>query len=385
VETELAIALSARDWPDRLRRFLADHGGARVRVAAMGPEDLLAEAYHVLLIDDICSFLTPRLVELVSKGGRAVVGVYDPSEFADGKDRLLECGVADVVEAGATPDEFLEVIDRLSEAIEGVDDRTAAETPTPSDEPSGHPTVIVVGGPPGGTGATEVSVALASILGGWRPTVLVDGDDNAPAVAQRLALPLYPNLRTALDVLEHRTGSLERVLHTIRGERFLALPGLANVRDWSEVRPRQILDVVRELSLTRTFVVVDAGSQLESEGDGFGRHGMSRALIAAADRLVAVGLGTPVGVARLLEWLAGTDVMRGGVRSDVFVNRAPVDRFRRGELIDEITRTYQPASFTFVPDDRRVQSAGWDGAVLARGRFRRAVERWAARYAGVAR
>ena len=102
-ETELAIALSARDWPDRLRHFLADHGGARVRVAAMGPEDLLVEAYHILLIDDICSFLTPRLIDLVAQQGRVVLGVYDPAEFADGKDRLLECGVADVVEAGCPP------------------------------------------------------------------------------------------------------------------------------------------------------------------------------------------------------------------------------------------------------------------------------------------
>ena len=34
------------------------------------------------------------------------------------------------------------------------------------------------------------------------------------------------------------------------------------------------------------------------------RYGMSRAVVEHCDRLVAVGLGTPVGVARLLEWLA---------------------------------------------------------------------------------
>lgn len=38
IETELALAMSARNWADELHRFLADHGGARVRVTAMGPE-----------------------------------------------------------------------------------------------------------------------------------------------------------------------------------------------------------------------------------------------------------------------------------------------------------------------------------------------------------
>ncbi len=385
-ETELAIALSAREWPDRLRHFLADHGGARVRVAAMGPEDLLVEAYDLLLIDDICSFLTPRLVDLVSDQGRVVLGVYDPAEFADGKDRLLECGVADVVEADARPEEFLKTIARLATQREPT---IEVESPSPSSEkepeqraPVGAPTVIAVGGPSGGVGSTEVALGLAARLVRRGTTVLVEVDENAPSLAQRLGLPLYPNIRTAIDILEQRTGSLERVLHQTGVEGLVALPGLATIRDWHEIRPRQALDLVRELAMSHVHVVVNVGSRIDADafGEGQPRYGTSRVAVEHCDRLVVVGLGTPVGVARLLEWLATAQSIGGSPRADILVNRAPGDQFRRGELVQEITRTYPPTSFAFLPEDSRMSSMTWDGSVPSRGKFRRSLDRWVDRF-----
>ncbi|MBT8207117.1 MAG: hypothetical protein KJO18_02490, partial [Acidimicrobiia bacterium] len=188
IETELALALSARSWTDDLHRFLADHGGARVRVTAMGPEDLFGESFDVLLIDDVCSFLTPRLVELIKASGREVVGVYDPAEFADGKDRLLECGVADVVEAGAHPDEFLRVIARVAQTVVTATlSEAVAEAPIPEVSQRRSQALIAIGGPAGGTGATEVAIAIAVRLGeSGRRVVLVDCDESNPSVAQRL-------------------------------------------------------------------------------------------------------------------------------------------------------------------------------------------------------
>jgi MinD-like ATPase involved in chromosome partitioning or flagellar assembly len=387
METELAIALSARDWPDRLRRFLADHGGARVRVASMGPEDLLAESYDVLVIDDMCSFLTPRLVEMVNQRGRAVLGVYDPVEFADGKDRLIECGVSDVVESDAEADEFLEAIGRIMSG-RGAQPRVehgvaTAEGAVDTGVPAAPSTsVLAVGGPSGGVGATEVAIALAARLATHGSTVLVEVDESAPSLAQRLGIPLFPNLRTAIDVLEHRSGSMDRVVHRVSGASFAVLPGLANVRDWTEVRPRQAVDLIRELALNYTHVVVNVGNRIEAEGfgDGQGRHGVSRAVVQSSDRLVAVGLGTPVGVARLLEWLSIADGLREHRRADVLVNRAPSDQFRRAELLQEVGRTYSPASFGYLPEDPKLVAAGWDGSVAARGRFRKAVNRWTDRF-----
>ena len=382
METELALALSARNWSDDLHRFLADHGGARVRVTAMGPEDLFGEAFDVLLIDDICSFLTPRLVELIKVSGREVVGVYDPAEFADGKDRLLECGVADVVEAGAHPDEFLRVIARVAETVTTTQlAASIPDAPIPEVPERRKQAIFAVGGPSGGTGTTEVAIGIAGRLGEvGRRVVLVDGDETNPSVAQRLGLPIHPNIRTAIDVLERRTGSVSGVVHSV--EPIAVLPGLPNVSDWSEVRPGQVVDLAAELTSLFDHVVFNVGSSLESLGFGGAteRYGISRRLVQHADRLIAVGLPTPVGVSRLLGWLADADRLTGGVPVDVLINRSPRDQFRRGELVEEITRTYQPASFGFLPADDTVERAAWDGTLVGKGRFRKSLDRWVDRF-----
>jgi MinD-like ATPase involved in chromosome partitioning or flagellar assembly len=326
------------------------------------------------------------LVEMVSQRGRAVLGVYDPVEFADGKDRLIECGVSDVVESDADAEEFLEVIGRIMSGRSthpGPESASSAvERAIEGEASTASTSVLAVGGPSGGVGATEVAIALAARLAGHGSTVLVEVDETAPSLAQRLGMPLFPNLRTAIDVLEHRSGSMERVMHRVAGVPFAVLPGLANVRDWTEVRPRQAVDLVRELAFTYAHVVVNVGSRIEGEAfaDGQGRHAVSRAVVESSDRLVAIGVGTPVGVARLLEWLAIADGLRQHRRADVLVNRAPSDQFRRAELLEEVTRTYAPASFGYLPEDPKLVAASWDGSMAARGRFRKAVDRWTDRF-----
>ena len=76
----------------------------------MSPDQALESSYHVVLIDDVCSFLTPGLVERVRRTGAETVGVYNPADGPDAKRRLLECGISDVVEDNATPAEFLATI-----------------------------------------------------------------------------------------------------------------------------------------------------------------------------------------------------------------------------------------------------------------------------------
>ncbi|MYJ16027.1 MAG: hypothetical protein F4085_05805, partial [Acidimicrobiia bacterium] len=181
-DVELALAVSTRGWSDQLHRFLVDHGGARVRLYVMQPQDAFSERFDVLLIDDICSFLSPHLVDKLNRSGRRVVGVYDPAEFPDGKDRLLACEVTEVIEADADPEEFLALVDRMEIAPQ------VGHDPTPEDavgaavsiRPAGRPPLIAVGSPPGGCGATEVAIALARRLAERRETVaLLDIDQRA--------------------------------------------------------------------------------------------------------------------------------------------------------------------------------------------------------------
>ena len=87
-EPVIAIAGSQRAWAAELVRFLSDFGGARFVGTVLTAREALDSVYEVLLIDDITSYLSPRLVERIRESGRKVVGVYDPESGDRGRKRL---------------------------------------------------------------------------------------------------------------------------------------------------------------------------------------------------------------------------------------------------------------------------------------------------------
>ena len=165
-DIEIALAVSTRQWSEHLHRFLVDHGGARVRLHVMQPGDAFSERFDVLLIDDICSFLSPHLVEKLNRADRRVVGVYDPDEFPDGKDRLLACDVTEVIEAHADPEEFLALVGQLgvtreAEGSSGMEVGNVLSAEVESERL--HP-LVAVGSPPGGADPPKWRSARP---GGW--------------------------------------------------------------------------------------------------------------------------------------------------------------------------------------------------------------------------
>ena len=77
--------------------------------------------------------------------------------------------------------------------------------------------------------------------------MLIDADEVAPSLAQRLGLPPIPNIRTAIDALFHGAGRLHEALLPVAGGGFELLAGLANPADWPQVRPQEAAEVVAEL------------------------------------------------------------------------------------------------------------------------------------------
>lgn len=371
-EIEVALAVSAREWPDRIHRFLADHGGARVRAQVMTPDDALAEDYQVLIIDDISSFLTPRLVAEVHKRRRMVLGVFDPEDSPDAKERLQECGVDQVIAADATADEFvvaLRAMVVLAPELDGED------LPLSSSN-AGQPRVWVVGAPPGGCGATEVAIALARQFTRFGSVVLVDLDEVAPALAQRLGLPLLPNLRSAIDALTHRQADLEATLQQVGN--LEVLTGLSGDRDWMEVRSHEVSDVIEELIAGHRFVVINVGSQLDEVGFGpVGRFGLSRTGVAFAERVLLVTLPNPVQVSRTAHWYQAAREINPSFSATILVNRAPRSRFRRAELIEELGRATGVGAILFLSRDSEVESSVWSGQPVPAGRFVRQIRKLA--------
>jgi MinD-like ATPase involved in chromosome partitioning or flagellar assembly len=369
-EPEVALVFTPEPWVEELHRHLSDHGGARVRSLVVEPAAARDEHYDVLVVGHRWAALTRALVDELHARGRSVVGVYDREEPA-GRSHLSELGVDAVVESDAAPSTFVAVIS----ATAGRRDDVAG---TIAEAPRRHAHVVVVGGPPG-AGRTEVAVQLALAVGRARSVVLIDADDVAPAVAQRLALGLEPNLRTAIEAVEHRRADVAASVVLEPVTNLAVLPGLPNVAGWSQVRPGEVVRVIDELADHVDVLVVDGAGLLEDVGSGGrSRFAIGRALLAEADLVVSVCDASPVGVARLLSWTAEAVQIAAGTPLVAVVNRSPASRFRRGEVFEELMTSAPFERVVFVPSDARVTAGAWNGTAVRRGPFTRALEPLAA-------
>lgn len=374
-EPTVAVASTPREWGPALQRHLADHGGAHLRATVLHPDDALSEDYDVFVADDATSFLTQRLVAELHRRRRAVVGVFDPDD-PDAKDRLRDLAVDAVVERHASCAEIVAAVREVAPAPEEVDAELDEWLPAPPrTAPSGH--VVAVVAASGGAGATEVAVGVAARTPDPVTPVLVDADDAAPALAQRLGVGLYPNLVAAVD--NHVRG---RPCLDTAGQ--LALGGRAHViagapPETAAVRPDELAGVVTALASARLVVVNLAPTVQALRGSQVGeRLPAAPAVLRRADAALLVVVPSPTGVSRAVEWMAAASDLVAPTRLHLVVNRSPADRYRRGEIAAELCRVRAIAGVWHLPDDPRVGRAAWDAAAVPRGAFQRALDRLAA-------
>jgi MinD-like ATPase involved in chromosome partitioning or flagellar assembly len=362
VEPTVALVFSPEQWVEDLHRHLVHHGGARVRQIVVDPSVALEEVYDALVVSDRWPALTARFVGAVHHEGRRVLGVFDPDEPA-GKDHLVALGVDTTIAGDAPMADFVDALNEFGPLAPSIvdahhdrEDASAAATD--------HGRLLVVSGPRGG-GITEVAVGLSAALGRrTRSVVLVDAHVPAPAVAGRLGLGLEPNLRSAVDAFNYGLGDLDRSI--VRAPTFAALgimPGFPGAVAAAQVTATEVVEVALALCTDHRFVVVDADDSSAT----------ARALLTESTDIVAVAGASPIGVVRMLAWVAGLGDAVRTTPIHVVVNRAPGARYRREEIRTEITRTFAPASLTWVPNDRAVDDAAWDGALSGRGPFRHAM------------
>lgn len=351
---DIALAASAREWPDRLHRFLLDHGGGRIVDRVMSADQAATAGFDVLLIDDVCSFLTPRLVVVLKQAGVEVIGVYMPEDGADAKRRLLECGISDVIETEASPEEFR---DKITATLAH---RTIAPPPE-NHEPS--PALhIGVTGACEGVGMTEIAISLATAMSSDLRTVLVDMDPSWPSVAQRLDLPVHPNIRTALDHALHRTDRLDEAIHEIGGLKVVG--GRADGGQGPDILRPELAMLMQALGDHCEVIVADLGPLSRSE-PGLGRE---------FDTLILVATGDPVGVARLIRIAASARAANPSQPLLAVVNKAAPGGFRRSEILAEIGNALPDLPVLNIPADPRLAHAAWDGTMVSRGRYARSVE-----------
>ena len=387
-EPEIAIVFSPEAWVEGVHRHLTDHGGARVRQVIVDPSLAFDEEYGTLVVSHRWPGLTRTFVEAVHRRGRSLLGVVDPDEPA-GREFLASLGIDRVLASDASMAEFVDVFRALAPAhqqsapsvtaLEAAVDVHRVPAPTANGDRSRSWRLLTVGGTPG-AGATELAIALTSALRGQGArTVLVDADEVVPSIAQRLGLPIEPNLRSAIESVEYGMGDVDATIVRVARE-FDVLSGLPNVGAWSQVRPSEVLDVIEAIGRTRQYVVANFASRLDDVGRGGRcRYGISRAVVCDASDVIGVAPATPVGVTRLLGWVTDVRALNAAATIHLAVNRAPRDAFRRAELDQEIRRTFEPANLVFLPHDPRVEAAAWSGTLVSYGPYAKAVAELASR------
>jgi hypothetical protein len=178
-------------------------------------------------------------------------------------------------------------------------------------------------------------------------------------------VPLYPNVRAAVDIVEREDGQLEAALAAVPGAGFDVLPGMSSRNGWIETRPRELLAVAAALARRRPNVILGPrasglGPRVEDVPavGGQGRYGHARTLLARADAVVGVGLPDPVGVARMLDWVADLQSLAPGGR--VAPRLQPGERQPIRPRAGRAGGAAQPLlpSLSLLPLDARVTAAG---------------------------
>ncbi|MDP9388567.1 MAG: hypothetical protein M3Q48_11820 [Actinomycetota bacterium] len=391
--SELTYAFAAggvREWARVWGRHIADHGPGRIVAHVAERKSLYDHACRVFVVDADSSIIDRGAVDQLRQRGTAVVAVWDPTQ-----PRTKELGVrlaADaLIEADAKPEELVRLALELAgasverparEAEQGSVAITAVGgdvVPSPRPQRPGGLRLAVAGPVP--EEAQEVTVELARALAsGGMAVVVVDVDEVHPGLAQRLGLPVLPNLRIAVDGLRDRQRPLSDTLHGVHEAGFWVLAGLADPAQWAEVQPGEVAEVIEHLAAGCDVVVAHAGPVAEGPVDHAApdRFGMTRRVLADADRILAVGMATPTGLARLTASVADVRLVAPATPLDVVLARAPRDGFGRAELAESLWADVQPASVNLLPADPRVEAAAWAGRFARHGPFTKGVARLAA-------
>ena len=257
--------------------------------------------------------------------------------------------------------------------------------------------VIAVWGPAGAPGRSTVAINLAAELaelaeladlahgpgpGARAGVLLVDADTYGGTIAQLVGmLDESPGLAAAARAAA--LGGLDRTTFTrltpVLAPNLRVLTGISRASRWPELSA-SALEVVWELARAlAAWTVVDCGFCLEQdEALSYDtraprRNEATLSAIEAADVVVVVGSGDPVGVQRLVRGLADLANLPGVAQSRriVVVNRlrASAAGPRPGEAIAASLQRFAGIDAPhFIPDD----AAGVDAAVLRGATLREA-------------
>ncbi|KQR16645.1 P-loop NTPase [Cellulomonas sp. Leaf334] len=318
--------------------------------------------------------LDREAIELLHRAGVRVVGIGDATRPWLGE-RLVALG-ADLVAVAPHDEASASDVVREALAILGAAPDGAPEPSWPDEHTVRRPArglVVAVWGPTGAPGRTTVAVNVAAELAAaGRRTLLVDADTYGGSVAQVVGmLDEAPGLAAAARAAGQGTldlMTLARLTPTIAPD-LRVLSGISRADRWPEL-PSSSLDAVWTVARgLAEWTVIDCGFCLEQdEALSYDtraprRNAATLSALEAADVVLVVGAGDPVGIQRLVRGLGElTDLGLGSTRF-VLVNRvrATVAGPHPAEAVGQALARYAGVTDAhLVPDDR----AALDTALL---------------------
>lgn len=354
--------------------------------------DLLAaaatgQARAVLLSADLRRLDREALARL-ELAGLAVVGMA-PADDVTQTGRLRALGVEHVVPADAPASD---IVAAVVAAVRELEERTAAGRTGTADPSRALPAravdtddaltpapgrpgrVVAVWGPTGAPGRTTVAITLAAELASSRHEVLlVDADTYGASVAQALGvLDEAPGVAAACRAAA--AGTLDEVLLArlapLVSPGLRVLTGIPRSARWPELGAAGLEVLWQVARGVAAWTVVDCGFGLERDEElvydtlAPRRNAATLTALEAADVVVAVGAGDPVGLQRLVRGLGDLAEVSPGSVPRVVVTRvraSAVGAGPRRRISDALGRYAGVEDLVLVPDDR----GACDGALLA--------------------
>jgi len=356
-EAPLVRGLQRRELGVELIRRCVDHGEL-LGVA-------LRDEPRVALIAAERPWLDRDLVGTLQDHGVTIVGIE-----SGGTSRPLDrIGVDHRVGAEASAEELSVLLHQLG----GQEPRSIGPVSARHDAPEPASRMVAVWGGAGSPGRTTVAVQLAvEAARGGAGVLLVDGDSWSASIAQLLQLDESPSVTQAARLAgEGWQESLDTCLQA--GPNGTAvLSGLARAELWPEVRERAwiaVLDAARE---ARPLVIVDLASSIEEDEElafdraPYRRNLMTVSTLTAADEILLVVSGDPIGVRRgIVAYRTLAEADRAIARKvSVVVNRAPHADRRLQDCSAQLSEWTGSAPVAFLPSEPSFDRVVWEGRPL---------------------
>ncbi|UVI37442.1 AAA family ATPase [Brevibacterium spongiae] len=316
---------------------------------------------EVVIIGRYFPGLDAEVVAAVSAAGAKVLGFGDDGEV------LAGLGITAWVGTDADADEVATALDDLR--------ASTVVPPRPSAPPGpvgGQGMTVTVWGTGSSPGRTLTAVNLAdeaARLG--RRSVIVDADTVSGMVAATLGLTEESShLASLCRAQTDRSGHLDAhaVPHAVVSQDLHVITGLTKPERWPEIRASVLETVLRRLVKIYDLVVVDVSDRIDPDDEMadpfYDRHCATRAALEAADVVLVLAAGEPIGLQRLVKLLSTprAEELREKMRLVITKMRAgavgspPEARVR--EVLDRFVRVTPD----YVLSDDRVTA---DAAMLA--------------------